>query len=660
MKKRMTIIAGLIACSSVFAAAFCGNDCGELAKISRNGKSVQVAKDGTIVIGVGKETFKYAVGGTTAKLTASASDAIEYLVAATNMPFEVRAKLSFAADGNPELRLMQNANARLRNSQFLYPGALVAQKGDVALIPHGEGLAIPVDDASITLFDNSASLCGGEWQLGLVAVLRGDAWAGAAVENPVETWVKNTRVNGIYNSQLAFLSEKGAWGFDRVVRFVVGDKGGLNKLCADYRAYRDSIKKVATLRDKQKKVANVDKLFGAASFWIWPDEYEKFMYGKDPNAELKPANDDIMRIADELKAGGCERAMIGLFFASNQVLARDIVKRTGYLVHKYDNMEDQLPGHLLPLIPAARIRENDTIERRAKYWPHDTVVNGAGKYNKAWALRGTDGKMHPQNHSCTVFVEKYVREEIPELNKKYGFNAWFFDVMGFGGKACYAKEHPITNRDSIDERRKAFAALADNNLVSGTEEGTEHYVGSYCYTEGKMSPRYCRINYRESGRMKAHLYAPSEYEAQFTKFMLSPQYRIPLWELIYHDCSVNYWYWGDSSNCCPELMPMRDLFNVLYAQPPLYSFHVNEWEMLKPQIMKSVADATVTSRKLGYERMTAFDYLTADRMVQQTTFESGTKVIVNFSDKPVTVKGVAIPAKGYVIRLGLATGKCAW
>ena len=50
------------------------------------------------------------------------------------------------------------------------------------------------------------------------------------------------------------------------------------------------------------------------------------------------------------------------------------------------------------------------------------------------------------------------------------------------------------------------------------------------------------------------------------------QYRLPLWELVYHDCVVAQWYWGDYNNKLPSLWDKRDLFNVLYGTPPMFMF----------------------------------------------------------------------------------------
>ena len=56
------------------------------------------------------------------------------------------------------------------------------------------------------------------------------------------------------------------------------------------------------------------------------------------------------------------------------------------------------------------------------------------------------------------------------------------------------------------------------------------------------------------------------------KFQVGGKYRLPLWELVYHDCCVAYWYWGDYNNKLPALWDKRDLFNALYGTPPMYMF----------------------------------------------------------------------------------------
>jgi hypothetical protein len=118
------------------------------------------------------------------------------------------------------------------------------------------------------------------------------------------------------------------------------------------------------------------------------------------------------------------------------------------------------------------------------------------------------------------------------------------------------------------------------------------------------------------------------------KFQLGHAYRLPLWELVYHECVVAQWYWGDYNNKLPMLWDKRDLFNVLYATPPMFMFNRKFWEANKERFAQSYRNTCPVVRRVGYSEMTDHRFLTPDRAVQQTAFADGTTVTVNFGDAP--------------------------
>lgn len=619
-------------------------------ELMQNGRTISLNEaDSALTLRCGETIFRFAGNGCKIEALRREEGKFRFRLRTPRLSFPLEATLRFADDGNPELRL---AGDGALTAPVEYPGSLIPDPGDLALIPAGEGFAFPVDDPSIPVLPECSLLNSQSWHLAFLASLRGDAWIVLAVESGTDAQVRHEREGGLLHSQLGWLPEGGVWGYERAVRFLSGDRGGLSALCAAYRRYRDAPGPVESLREKRWRLPQLDRLIGAPEFWIWPDQYEEFMYGAG-DAELNPTAVELVRIAGEIKAAGCDRALIGLFFAGDCPAAGKIAEKTGFLTAKYDNLEDELPGTLAPLIPPARLRECDYTARRMTAWPRDTVRDEAGNYIQAWALRGRDGIMHHQNRVCPQFAPEYTRAEVPALAREHGFEAWFFDVMGGGAMECRAPEHPLTRRESIRKRREAFQILGDAGLISGTEEGCESYVGACCYSEGKLSPALYRLNYRESGRSKAHQYTPEEHEEIFDRFMLNPRYRIPLWELIYHDCMVSYWYWGDSSNCCPELLPRRDLFNLLYGQPPLYSLHVADWKRQKPLLLESAKRASAAARLTGYEKMTAFDWLDAEKLVHRTRFANGVTVTVNFSDRAFrTDSGETVPPCDFLLERG--------
>lgn len=617
-------------------------------ELTRNDRTISLNEaDSSLTLRCGEAVFRFAGNGFAAEAVRREAGELRFRLRGPQLPFPLEATLRFSDDGNPELRLAGDGPL---TAAVEYPGALLPEPGDLALIPAGEGFAFPVDDPSIPILPECSTLNSQSWHLAFVASLRREAWIALAVESATDAQVRHERKDGLLHSQLGWLPECGGWGYERAVRFLAGDRGGLSALAAAYRRYRDAQRFIEPLREKRRRLPGLDRLIGAPEFWIWPDRYEEFMYGTRDDAELQPIAAELIKIAGEIRASGCDRALIGIFFTGDCAAAREIAEKTGFLTAKYDNLEDELPGTLAPLIPPARIRECDYTERRMKAWPRDTVRDESGNFAQAWALRGRDGLMHHQNRVCPHFAPEYTRAEVPPLAREYCFEAWFFDVMGCGATECRAPEHPLTRRESIRKRREAFQILGDAGLISGTEEGCESYVGACCYSEGKLSPARYRINYRESGRRKAHRYTPEEHEETFDRFLLNPRYRIPLWELIYHDCMVSYWYWGDSSNCCPELLPQRDLFNLLYGQPPLYSLHVADWERQKPLLLESAKRASAAARLTGYEKMTAFDWLDAEKLVHRTRFANGVTVTVNFSDRAFrTDSGETVPPRDFLL-----------
>jgi hypothetical protein len=122
------------------------------------------------------------------------------------------------------------------------------------------------------------------------------------------------------------------------------------------------------------------------------------------------------------------------------------------------------------------------------------------------------------------------------------------------------------------------------------------------------------------------------------KFQLGQVYRLPLWELVYHDCVVAEWYWGDYNNKLPTLWDKRDLFNALYGTPPMFMFDRKRWASQKERFVQSYRNTCPIVRATGYSEMTDHRFLTPDRSVQQTSFANGVTVTVNFGEAPYSLR----------------------
>lgn len=610
-------------------------------ELKRGDTRVCLREDGTLLLGQGELLFEQRPeDGTVISEVLLCGEYMTWRVRLGDI--KARVRLSIAAPG--EICMTLCGEGRL-DGELFYPGRTAVQRGDTWLLPIGEGMAFPVDDARVQVVPARRMFMSPSQCMAFVGLTRG---SGYLVISP-ETYA-DALVDTVYDEEgrlvqrIGWLPERDAWGYERRLRFLLGREGGISAACQAYRALWQRLHPILTLRDKARMVPGIERLIGAANIWIWPDRYEELMYSTSAE-DIDLANDrNMVRIARELQSAGLEQALFGLFFTEDSAASAEL-RDMGYLVTKYDNYVDVLPAPAASKIPQARIRKCDYTARRIKNWPDDVAITRDGRRADAWALRGTDGVMYAQNTMCACQAARAAAQEVPLFAEKYGCNAWFFDVSGCGLSECFSSVHPVTRRQSVSYKEEMLASALKNGLVSGTEEGVECLLNALCYAEGRMSPQQYRIHFQESGRRKAHQYLPEEHEALFDEFMLNPVYRVPLFDLVYHDCCVSYWYWGDSSACCPALTARRDLFNALYAQPPLYSFHTKDWDGgLKQVILDSFKRASRTAEKAGWNRMISFDYLTEDKLVQRTVFDNGVCVTANFSQKPfVSREGTIAP-----------------
>ena len=193
----------------------------------------------------------------------------------------------------------------------------------------------------------------------------------------------------------------------------------------------------------------------------------------------------------------------------------------------------------------------------------------------------------------------------------------------------------MTRSDSRRFRMELLSYMSNTSgLVTGSETGHDAAVPYVSYFEGMLSLGPYRVP--DAGRdMQRQVMDIPEPVA---KFQTGHYYRLPLWELVYHDCVVAQWYWGDYNNKLPALWDRRDLFNALYGTPPMFMFNRRVWRDNRDRFVQSYQTATPVARATGYSEMLSHHWLTTDHAVQQTCFANGVEVTVNFGDSPFTVQ----------------------
>ena len=524
----------------------------------------------------------------------------------------LRVTVTLAADA-PELTVTLAGDGPAPEP-VTFPPPFVTGHGTALVVPLNEGILYPVDDASIPPISlvtySGHGLC-----MPWVGVTDTKSGAGvmAILRTPDDAHIEITRRDGGDLFALpAWEGTRGRFGYARSLTYVFFPKGGYVAQAKRYRAYAKATGLFKTLVQKRRENPNVDKLIGAVNVWTWEG--------------------DKVALCREMKALGMDRVLW-----SNGGLPKEVaaINALGYLTSRYDIFQDVYP----PDAPAWTNKAG---------WPQDLVWLPNGDWMKGWAdiQKKPDGTQIVYQGGV-INSERGLaraRQTIPADLKTTPFGCRFIDTTTASPwREDYNPAHPLTRSQ---DRHYKMALLhfcsGQEKLVVGTETGIDPSVPFVDYYEGMMSLGPYRLP--DSGRDLMDYKTPTP---DFLKFQVGSFYRIPLWELVYHDCVVAGWYWGDSTNKEPEAWDKRDQFNSLYGTPPLFLFDKAVWEKNKAHFARTYRTVCPLVRRLGYDEMLSHAFLTPDHTVQQTRWASGATVTVNFGGAPYTLRpGVVIPAGG--------------
>jgi len=432
-------------------------------------------------------------------------------------------------------------------------------------------------------------------------VTDGAAGQMAILETPDDASIRIERADGRLCVAPEWEPEHGRLGYERRLRYVFLDRGGHVAMCKRYRAYARKIGLLKTFEEKRRENPNVDLLLGAVNVWCWE---------KDP-----------LPILREMQAAGIGRVLWSQ--AQKPETLRAMNAMPGVLTSRYDIYQDVMD-------PAkfAEIRYTHGDWPTAA-WPKDLMLGPGGVWIKGWEIERKDGPgMVPCGVVCDRQAIPYALERIDKDLKDHPYRSRFIDTTTASPwRECYSPDHPMTRRESRRYKMDLLGLVSRTfGRVCGSETGHDAAVPYVDYFEGMLSLGPYRVP--DSGRAMQKIY--DEVPENVAKFQMGHAYRLPLWELVYHDCVVAQWYWGDYNNKLPALWDKRDLFNVLYGTPPMFMFDRKLWAEKRDRFAQSYRNTCPYVRAVAYAEMTDHGFLAPDRSVQQTAFAKGVTVTVNF------------------------------
>jgi hypothetical protein len=465
-----------------------------------------------------------------------------------------------------------------------------------------EGISYPVDDEAIKprrlIAYGGHGICMPFW--GATDGQRGHM---AIIETPDDAAIRIRRSNGKLAIQPEWDAQTGQFGYTRRLRYVFFDHGGHVAMCKRYRTYARQAGLVKTLAEKRQSNPDVDLLIGAVNVWCW--------------------DRDALAIVRDMKACGIDRILWS--HRGDPDVVRAMNEMGGVLTSRYDIYQDLMN----PQIVKEQLRHVHPDWTQGA-WPDDIMLDADGEPRRGWRVRGRDGTMYPCAVLCDRQAVKYARRRVPAELKTHPYKCRFIDTTTASPwRECYDPDHPMSRSDSRHWKTQLLRFMTeDMNLVTGSETGHDAAVPYVHYFEGMLSLGPYRVP--DAGRHMRKIW--DDVPERVAKFQLGHRYRLPLWELVYHDCVVAQWYWGDYNNKLPSLWDKRDLFNILYGTPPMFMFTRDDWQQNQGRFARSYKGVGPVARAVGYAEMTDHRFLTASRDVQQTHFTNGVVVTVNFGD----------------------------
>ncbi len=565
---------------------------------------------------------------------AEVKDGIRATLRHTPSKLEIAATIRLDGD-KPELVVSLAAQGKMPNA-FAYPHPFVTEKGTYLVVPMNEGISYPVDDATIKpmrlIAYSGHGICMGFWgatdgRQALMAIIETPDDAGVRIVRAGErARDKSVAPAGKNDTGVLCLApdwdaQRGVWGYERRLRFVFFDKGGHVAMCKRYRDYAKQIGLFKTLEQKRRENPNVDLLVGAVNVWCWE---------KDPVAMVK-----------EMQAAGIERILWSNRQGPEGIRAMNAMPLV--LTSRYDIYQDVMNPENFKLLRG--VHQDWPTEA----WPKDIMLDDKGEWRRGWQVTARDGSRIPCGVLCDMRAPEYAKKRIPPELQTHDYRCRFIDTTTASPwRECYHPDHPMTRSDSKKWKMELLRFVSEEmKLVTGSETGHEASVPYVHYFEGMLSLGPYRVP--EAGRRMQEIW--DTVPENVAKFQMGHRYRLPLWELVYHDCVVAQWYWGDYSNKLPSLWDKRDLFNALYGTPPMFMFNRKFWEANKQRFVQSYRATCPIARATGYSEMTDHRFLTPDRDVQQTVFANGVTVTVNFGEKPFKMAdGTELKAMGYVVK----------
>ena len=551
--------------------------------------------------------------------------------AAGGKSYPMALKLTLPERGS-DLRIeadVADRGANIDTIPFLGPFVLDSRDAAIVVASYANGHVYPADFETMPRTRFTLGQMDMPW-IGVCDLRKGHGYAIIA-ETPddanFELMAHERGGRKLWAPRIAWAPSMRTLRYARRVLYHFAPRGGYVALAKRYRACAREQGLIVPFTEKLRKNPNIARAFGAPDVW--------------GNASLA--------FVREAKAAGVEKMLIhGVSPAADMKAINEL----GYLTSKYDIYQDVMS-----------VKDESEIDIRAEWVPENVVLRADGTRMPAWLT--WDKRQYMKR--CPRFWLRTAKKVIPKDLAERPYLGRFIDVTTAEGLyECYDPKHPLNNTEKRQLGIELLGYVRSLGLVTGGEHGRWWAVPQLDYIEGMMSggstswpAGYLRRPKSKDESFTAPNGRPYPKWEEYARWGICHEYRVPLWELVFHDCIITTWYWGDSSDflliAAPEITAKKDAFNILYgSMPMMWANKEGSWVNDKEMFLRTYRNVCRMHEAVATAEMLSHEFITPDRAVQRTRFLDGTEAVVNFGERPYQVKvgGKArvLPQNGFAVK----------
>ncbi|MBL8228053.1 MAG: hypothetical protein JNL98_06235 [Bryobacterales bacterium] len=360
------------------------------------------------------------------------------------------------------------------------------------------------------------------------------------------------------------------------------------------------------------------------------------------------------KMLDTLRSAGFDRLWLGapgdeIDMARRNPSVVEHARKLGYLFAPYDSYHS---------IHSPTERDTwPTAQFDRKLFDTGGIVKEDGVMSK-----GFQGKGY---YLSPLAAEPYVSKRVNAMLRDAPFNSWFIDCDATGELFDnYSRHYPHTQAQDMQLRQQRMEWLAkEKRLVTGSEGGAWFAANAIHFAHGMMTPLFGWQDPLLRDPKSKHFvgkwappeepavfFQPVELPAKYMDLYFDPRYRLPLYQTAFHDTVITTNHWLLATRKLTNATAVRELLEVLYGVPPLYHLNQESAARMVPEIQPHYRFFSPLHREIATLPMTAFEWLTADRLLQRTEFGGRVEIVANFSSGAQTHGGASIPPRSLRVR----------